>query len=162
MGGISLEGDVSSLKNQIKRLSEVDLKRLNASLAEVVRTSTMERFKTGKDPEGNKWDTSRRVRDIGGTTLSDTGALRKSLHSKISGEGFALGTNLKYAATHQFGDKDREIRARKSGGLHFQIGGKWMTVKAVRVSIPARPYLGINEDDIKEISATIEDEFMED
>lgn len=35
--------------------------------------------------------------------------------------------------------------------LRFQIGGKWVSAKEVTISIPARPFLGISEEDDAEI-----------
>ena len=37
------------------------------------------------------------------------------------------------------------------------MNGHWVTKKQVRIKIPARPYLGLSEDDMQEIKATIED-----
>ena len=37
------------------------------------------------------------------------------------------------------------------------MGGRWVTKKQVKVSIPARPFLGLSEEDMEEIKATVED-----
>lgn len=65
--------------------------------------------------------------------------------------------DVKYAATHQFGEPGRTIRARKKKALRFQVGGKWVTKKQVRITIPARPFLGLSEDDMQEMKATVEE-----
>ena len=83
--------------------------------------------------------------------------LRNSIHDKSDASGFAVGTNVKYAATHQFGEPGRTIRARKKKALRFQVGGKWVTKKQVRITIPARPFLGLSEDDMQEMKATVEE-----
>ena len=79
------------------------------------------------------------------------------IHDKSDASGFAVGTNVKYAATHQFGEPGRTIRARKKKALRFQVGGKWVTKKQVRITIPARPFLGLSEDDMQEMKATVEE-----
>ena len=57
-----------------------------------------------------------------------------------------MGVNRIYAAIHQFGGV---IRA-KSGALKFAIpDGGFAVVKVVRM--PARPYLGVNDDDRRDI-----------
>ena len=89
--------------------------------------------------------------------LIQSGQLRNSIHAKSDTSGFALGTNVKYAATHQFGEPGRTIRARKKKALRFQVGGKWVTKKQVRITIPARPFLGLSEDDMQEMKATVEE-----
>ena len=71
--------------------------------------------------------------------------------------GFAVGTNVKHAATHQFGDKGRTIRAKRAKNLRFQVGGQWISKKKVKVNIPARPFLGLSDEDMQEIKATTEE-----
>ena len=93
----------------------------------------------------------------GGKTLIQSAQLRNSIKSKSDATGFAVGTNVKHAATHQFGEPGRTIRARRKKALHFQVGGKWVSKKQVRIRIPARPFLGLSDDDMQEIKATVED-----
>ena len=59
---------------------------------------------------------------------------------------------------HQFGAEDRTIRAKKGKYLRFQAGNGWVTVEKVTVNIPARPFLGISEEDQKEIREEFEAE----
>ena len=68
-----------------------------------------------------------------------------------------VGTNVKYAATHQFGEPGRTIRARRKKYLRFQVGGRWISKKKVRITIPARPFLGLSDEDMREMRATVED-----
>lgn len=157
MGSIQvrLDGDQRKLLKRLKILGEVDLKGINKSIAEGIRTSTLQRFRTEKDPEGKKWKTSVRARETGGKTLTQTSKLKTSIRSTASAGGFAVGTNDIRAATHQFGD-DRIIRARRKPVLRFKINGQWISKKQVHVRIPARPFLGLSEEDEKEIKAELE------
>ena len=41
--------------------------------------------------------------------------------------------------------------------LRFQIGGRWVSKKQVRIKIPARPFLGLSEEDMQDLKATVED-----
>ncbi|MGN0710499.1 MAG: phage virion morphogenesis protein [Anaerovoracaceae bacterium] len=159
--GIQLQGDLKAFNAQFKRLEEFDKSKMSSVLAENLRTSTIQRFRESKSPEGKKWTESKRVKEIGGKTLVDTAGLRNSIHSKAESSGFAIGTNLKYAATHQFGAENRLIRAKKARGLHFRMNGEWVNVKAVHVSIPARPFLGISEEDLQEMQSTMEEYLIE-
>lgn len=158
---ISVEGDVSQFAEQLARLSDVNKRRLNNVLAEAIRESTLDRFKKGKDPEGASWEESTRVKDLGGKTLVDTAGLKASIHKRAAISGFAVGSNLKYAATHQYGAVDRVITAKTTRGLKFKVGGKYKTKQSVKVTIPARPYLGINYEDLAEIRDTIGEFLME-
>lgn len=159
MYSIRIEGDVQPLLQKLASLFNLDKRGLNATLAETVRESTVERFRTGKDPSGKKWKTSIRAANEGGKTLVQSAQLRNSINSRTDASGFVVGTNVIHAATHQLG-ADRTIRARKAKALRFQVGGRWVTKKAVRIRIPARPFLGLSDEDVEEIKATI-DEYME-
>lgn len=154
---IRLDGDVSALLRKMKFYSEIDRKGLNAALAETARESTLERFRQSREPSGKKWRTSIRAAATGGKTLIASTQLRTSIKSYSNEKGFAVGTNAKHAATHQFGEPGRTIRAKTSKGLRFQVGGRWVTKKQVKVTIPARPYLGLSDGDMQEIKATVED-----
>lgn len=102
--------------------------------------STRDRFKTGTDPDGNAWKPSHRVMERGGKTLIESNRLLSSITSQ-SGDDFAeWGSNAIYAAIHQVGG---EIRPKTAKGLFFKLAdGTGRRVK--KVTIPPRPYLGIN------------------
>ena len=157
MYSIRIEGDTRAMLRKIRSFSEIDKKSINAALAEGVRESTLERFKQSKDPSGKKWKTSIRASSENGKTLIQSSQLRNSINSVSDATGFAVGTNAKHAATHQFGEPGRSIRARKKKALRFMVDGKWVSKKQVRIRIPARPFLGLSDEDMREIKATVED-----
>lgn len=157
MYSIRLDGDTRALLRKVRSFSELDKKKVNAALAESARESTLERFRQSKGPDGKRWKTSIRAARTGGKTLIDSAQLRSSIRSYSDDTGFAVGTNVKHAATHQFGEPGRTIRAKKKKALRFQVDGHWVTKKKVRVKIPARPFLGLSDEDMDEIRATVED-----
>ena len=157
MYSIRIEGDTRAMLRKIRSFSEIDKKSINAALAEGVRESTLERFKQSKGPDGKKWKTSIRASSENGKTLIQSSQLRNSINSVSDATGFAVGTNAKHAATHQFGEPGRTIRARKKKALRFMVDGKWVSKKQVRIRIPARPFLGLSDEDMREIKATVED-----
>lgn len=114
--------------------------------------STQRRFEEGRAPDGNPWPPSIRALAEGGKTLVDTGRLMQSQTHIASETGVEVGTNLIYAAPHQFGATIRPVAAPK---LRFRILGRWVSVD--EVTIPRRPFLGIDEDDEREIIAIAED-----
>lgn len=154
---IRIEGDVPKLLSRMNGLSNLDKKSLNEALAETLRESTLERFKQGRGPSGKRWKTSIRAAQSGGKTLIDTSQLRNSIKSSADETGFAVGTNVICAATHQLGAPKRTIRAKTAKGLRFRVNGHFVTKKQVQVSIPARPFLGVSDDDMEEIEAMLED-----
>jgi phage virion morphogenesis protein len=165
MAGVRLGGDIRRLKNTIRNMGELQFKKANAAIGEALRTSTLQRFKDSKDPEGKTWESSKgfilskngSIRKSDKKTLVCTGRLKNSIKSKATKDGVAIGTNIIYAATHQFGTENRIIRAKSQGGLRFITEGGYRNKKVVKVTIPARPFLGINEEDMREIKATMTD-----
>ena len=142
MYSIRLEGDTQAALRRIRSLSEIDRLGINAALGQAIRESTLERFQQSRGPDGRRWKTSIRAAQTGGKTLVDTAQLRNSIRVYSDDSGFAVGTNAKHAATHQFGEPGRTIRARRAKALRFQVNGHWVTKKQVRIKIPARPLTG--------------------
>lgn len=157
---VRLEGDTDQLLERLKSMQNVDKAGVMNAIAEGLRTSAVERFRSEESPDGHKWEPSIRAQQKGGKTLTKTTALKTSIKSQADESGLAVGTNLVYAATHQYGD-ERTIRAKNSKYLRFQIGDRWVSVPSVRVNIPARPFLGISEQDNREIQDILEEIFEE-
>lgn len=150
MGGPSLvlKGDARPLKTMAQRVRQAfgkaDTRELLNNLGGEVVATVMGRFREGTDPDGNKWPVSLRARLEGGATLEQSGNLRDSYTYAIAiaGDQVEIGSNLAYAAIHHFGG---EIRAKNADKLHFTIGGRHVAKKSV--TIPARPALGLNDED---------------
>jgi phage virion morphogenesis protein len=107
---------------------------------------TQDRIKRETSPDGTRFQplaaaTVRRkaakgkIRKI----LQEEGNLVGTIAAQVHGAGVAIGSNLPYAAIHQYGGKAG--RGRK-------------------VTIPARPYLGVSEADEQEILGLIEDHLL--
>lgn len=155
---VSLGGDITKLTKKLRKLEKLDFAGVNATLAQVMRTSTVERFKTNLAPDDKPWKASIRARQEGGKTLVESARLRNSIRAKSNDGGFAVGTNVIYARRHQLGDKRPVlIKAKTKRGLRFNIGGHWITKHKVRIKLPARPFLGVSKQDIAEIKATLEE-----
>lgn len=157
---VRLEGETEAMFARLRRLGDVDIAGISNAVAEGLRTSAVERFRTEEGPDGRKWEPSVRALQTGGKTLTQTAALKTSIHAQADASGAAVGTNLVYAATHQFGD-ERTVRAKNGGYLRFQIGGKWVTKASVRIRIPARPFLGISAADEAVIREILEEAYTE-
>lgn len=152
MSGVRVEGDIGRFQETVKNLSEIEMKELNQILGEVVRTGTVERFENSESPEGDRWKNSIRANSEGGKTLVQSAGLKNSISVHATAKGFAVGTNKKYAAIHQFGGT---IRAKSKKGLIFKINGKF--ARKQEVEIPARPFLGISDSDKKEVKSTMDE-----
>lgn len=157
---VRLDGEVDELLARLQQMSGIDKAGTMNAIAEGLRTSTMERFSSEESPEGSKWKPSIRATQKGGKTLTESSGLKNSIKAQADATGAAVGTNLVYAATQQFG-AERTIRAKKSRYLRFQIGDRWVSVPSVRVSIPARPFFGISREDEEEIKEILDEVFEE-
>jgi phage virion morphogenesis protein len=157
MSGVGVEIRVEGGAAVAQRLKAVAAKLsapadLYGEIGDALVVSTQNRFETGNTPEGSPWPASIRAMLTGGRTLRDSGRLANSMTREADGSGVAIGTNVIYAAVHQFG---AVIRAKNKKYLAFKIGGK--TVLKQQVRIPARPFLGLSKADETEIAQISED-----
>lgn len=83
-----------------------------------------------------------------GSLLQETGSLLDSLSAQPSGHQAEWGSNMIYAAVHQYG---AEITPKTAKRLF--IGGRF----ARRVTIPARPYLGLSDENFADMEALVLD-----
>ena len=121
---------------------------LLAELGEYGLRSTRARFKTQTAPDGTAWagletwykrEKSRNKNRI----LTLDGYLRSRMTWQFAGDRTVeIGSNLPYAAVHQFG---ATIKPRAAKVLMFRGH------VANSVTIPARPYLGLSDEDRSEI-----------
>lgn len=158
---VSMEGELPDLAKKLSKLSAVDKAGINNAIAEAIRSGTIERFETETGPDGSAWSKSIRASEKGGLTLTVTGELKSSINARATEKGAEVGTNLVYAATHQFGDSGRVVRAKNKPYLAFEYHGRTIRKKQVTVNIPARPFLGISDEDRKEIKSIVEEALSE-
>lgn len=127
---VSFEIESSALDTALARMAAV-LANPSVAMERIGRylvASTLWRFERERGPDGKPWLKSARAIAEGGQTLTDTGRLRGSIAYTVSDDGRAVevGSNVAYAAIHQFGGR---------------------AGKGLRATLPARPYLGIDERD---------------
>lgn len=153
------------------------------NIGRVLKTGTQLRFRTTTGPDGQAWEKSFRAKTEGGQTLTMSTHLRKSISYQATRGSVAVGTNVVYAAVHQFGatirakngpflaipvtKSAREKRPREMSGLHVAqtLKGQFILVDAAgvtqyllreQVTIPARPFLGVSDGDSTEIIGAVE------
>ncbi|MDL2332846.1 phage virion morphogenesis protein [Brucella inopinata] len=115
--------------------------------------STHRRFVSQKSPDGVAWEklnpeykkTKRNSR-----ILTESGRLRDSISHRAGRDQVTVGTNADYAAVHQLG---ATIKPKSASHLVFRLASGIVLAKSV--TIPARPYLGISDDDQVMISETV-------
>lgn len=87
-------------------------------IARALVTGAQMRFRTQTSPTGQPWAKSHRASTEGGQTLSQTRRLRNSIHGLATGTTATVGTNVVYAAIHQFGGT---IRAKAGPFLAIPV-----------------------------------------
>jgi len=144
MAGSFISVDVRGQKQIANALNHLlkqgsDLEPAFREIGEYLLESTQQRFIDQQAPDGEPWEplspktlAKKKRQD---RVLTETGTLADTLNYKIGANQLMLGSNLEYAATHQFG--------READG------------------IPARPFLGIAPFERKEILVILQDHLLD-
>lgn len=133
-------------------------------------TSTHHRFDAGIAPDGSPWPPSLRVIAHGGKTLVLSSRLLRSISYQASPTGVEIGTNVVYAAIHQFGGEINQ--GSRTAVLHFKTNkrtgqsrfakpgkadrARKAEIGARTIRMPARPFLGLDENDPRTITNIVE------
>lgn len=158
---ITISVEDAAARAMLNKLGQMDTAPLMRRLGERIQAWTQDRFDANQQqaPDGTPWAklnpkyAQNKPRHLQNRKLTLSGHLRKSIRWQLlDSQSVLVGTNVKYAAIHQFGGT---IRPKKGKALAF--GGRFVQ----SVTIPARPYLGISEQDNKEIREIIKDWVLE-
>ena len=158
MTGIVIEAysnGVEALDGALSRMVALGLRPrpIWQAIGQYGESSTRMRFRNQVGPDRRRWVPSIRARQVGGQTLVQKARLMRSITHNADNNGAEWGTNVVYAGVHQFG---AVIRAKSAGALRFRLpGGGFVTVK--KVVIPARPFLGVNAEDGREMLSLAHD-----
>jgi phage virion morphogenesis protein len=142
---LSIRVDDGAVRAALDRLRDLPRARLPAAMREagqLLKTSTQLRFRSQRAPDGTAWEKSAAAIARRGQTLRHTSRLRNSITWQLTGTGVAVGTNVVYAAIHQFGGPIG--RASSSRG------------PVRRPVLPPRPFLGASPDDLRALAALLE------
>ena len=154
MAGARVTVDLDPVRDAIGRLAAAgrETRGLMDAIGAHVEARTAERFELEQAAGGGRWPPSIRALAEGGQTLTDSGRLRASITRDVEDRRVLVGTNVLYAAIQQFGGT---IRAKTAKGLRFKAGSEWRRKQCV--TLPPRPFLGIDDDDRTEIALIARD-----
>ncbi|MEG2173832.1 MAG: phage virion morphogenesis protein [Desulfovibrionaceae bacterium] len=158
MAGTTLEvkyqdAEVQDMARRLgSALGRVNFRPLMEVIGAHLVSVTQMRFEKGKGPGGVAWPVSRRAQQDGGKTLQLSRRLYDSIANSSdvrSDTRVEIGSNVKYAAIHQFGGTigPRVIEARRGKALFIPGIGFRRRVNHPGSAMPARPYLGIDSQD---------------
>ena len=130
----------------LARLTAPQGETLIEALARLMREQIRERLIAGgPSPDGAAWKPNREGRK---PVLHRSGALARSIDYAVSGNQAVVGSGLVYAAIHQYGGT---IVPKAGKALAFKVGNR--NVFAKKVTMPARPYVGLSGEDRAELVA---------
>ncbi|MDE0202366.1 MAG: phage virion morphogenesis protein, partial [Rhodospirillaceae bacterium] len=105
----------------------------------------------GPAPDGSDWPARHPEYVNPFPPLNREGGLVDSLATQASADSAEWGSNLVYARPHQLG---ATIEPRNAEALQFMLGEETVTAKSV--TIPARPYAGWGEDEVRMAEDVVE------
>ena len=158
MTGAILEFDIRQTDDALTRLLEAasDLKPALRNIGEYLAQSTKDRIAREESPDGKPFAP---LNPLYKETKKGPGILRgesrdlSAIVWQLAGDDTVeVGNNIIYGAIHQFGGV---IKAKNAPALIFSMGGETFAVKSV--TIPARPYLGLSQEDEAEVLAIVAD-----
>jgi len=166
MGGLIVEIHSEELRRHLEKVADrIGNKALLAAAGSIVRESVRTNFAAGGRP--TKW---KAIKARDGQPLRDTGRLQNSITSQVSGDAVYVGTNVKYAAVHQFGAKKGSFgtvvarvreHQRTRGGKTYTVRPHTRKQRLPWGDIPARPFLMVHDEDRVEIEAILADYIIE-
>lgn len=174
MAGVSIKLDgadtaLAQLDRSERRAGNA--RGLYENIGAALVASTLQRFQTGVAPDGSPWPQSIRAVAEGGKTLIDTARLMQSITYRATDHGVEVGSNVVYAAIHQLGGDIKQaareqvihFRRTRGGSVRFSKANKRakfaqkVEIGAREIRMPARPFLGVDQDDKREIADLVGD-----
>ncbi|PIT69719.1 phage virion morphogenesis protein [Bartonella tribocorum] len=137
----------------LQKRAHAPMGTLAQGVGRLIQESTRRRIQSEKtSPQGEKWKNNHARTSI----LFASGALSRSIDMKASPEKVMVGSGLVYARIHQLGGV---IRPKNGKTLRFFLkSSKAQRFVCVhQVTMPARPYLGLSEQNKVEIVKAAED-----
>ncbi|MCB1535529.1 MAG: phage virion morphogenesis protein [Rhodoblastus sp.] len=153
--GVGIVVEISGLKLAESLLAKIlafDETELLTAIGAMGESQTRRRISDEKTaPDGAAWPPNRE----GTSILLRTGGNLLGSVAYIVGSGeVQWGASWEFAHIHQDGAK---ISAKNAKALFFRIGGQKVAAKSV--TIPARPFVGLSDDNRKEIEELVTDVF---
>jgi phage virion morphogenesis protein len=159
VSGASIRIDVSGddvLERELAALVKAgeDVAPFMDALGLELETNTLDRFDREMDPQGKAWQKSARAAAEGGKTLTDSARLKSSIGYRASADEIIVGTNVVYAAIHQFGFSGAQKVAAHKRRMSSVFGRALKSPIEVvvpeftrQMDMPQRAFLGFGPED---------------
>ena len=172
--------DDRAVRAALARLAKPDLPAALKPIGALVESATRRRIETEKKgPHGERWpawsEGYAKSRKKGKSRLRSSGALLDSIQYQVQGDSVVIGSNLEYAAIHQFGGPIHH--PERAGTVYFKLSrdkqrvgtqfvkkaksdfAQDVIIGAHTQTMPPRPYLGISAADQADIAKIILDAY---
>ena len=147
---IDITIDDNDVRDALNNLiaATTDMTPVMRNISEQLLISSRQRFVDEEAPDGTAWkplkeSTKQRKKRNKEKILTESGYLQ-NLVTAVTRDSAAVGSNRVYANVHQFGAEKGEFGSTAKSKLPIPWG-----------DIPARPFLGISDDDRVDILETI-------
>lgn len=185
MAGTRIELDLAhdqastTLRRAAEALDTQGRALLLSDIGEYLLRSTRDRAAAQVSPEGTRWAAlspryaRRKERKRPGTPILkfDNHMLGDQLSKQIESDTLYVGTNAPYGAIMHFGGKIHIAARSQQAYFHHSMGevspqfvekrkanfAQWVTLPAYDIRVPARPWLGISDQDANEIAQITQD-----
>lgn len=152
MSGVSITIDVSGLEaaiGKIERFAAIETGALLTAVGAIGEMQTRRRIESEKtSPDGAPWKPNREGTSI---LLRSGEHLRDSIAYEVAGDLVRWGSSWQFAHVHQNG----ATIAAKGKALSFTSGGRRRYAK--KVTIPARPFVGLSAGNGVELERVVTD-----
>lgn len=169
--GLKIVYDFSDLEASLAELIARTEKRrpLMGTLAAHMAYAVEENFLRQGRPEWQGWSPQYARQRAGGKILQKSGRLAKSIVQQSDNHSATVGTNVRYARIHQEGgtiniaarSQRSYHRQRRDGSVDNRFARKsranfaqWNTIGAYKITMPARPFLQLSEEDVERMEET--------
>lgn len=168
---LDLKVDLSAYDTALLKLIRSTKQRhdLMTALAGTMLDAVEENFQQEGRPKWMGWSPAYAKKRAGGKILQKTGRLAASIRAAITNDDATVGTNVRYARIHNEGGEIKHearttslyFKQYKTGGVSRQFVKKRnsnfvqsATIGAHTVKMPARPFLQLTGEDIRELENT--------
>jgi len=183
MSGALITGKIED-RGVLEKLAAIRARTENmrpvwADIGQIILESIQRNFREHRAPDGTPWQPvsaayARWKSSKGkspGNILNLKGLLQKLIHTTVASDSVTIGTNVVYAAIHQFGGEIKKKERKSTVYFHRnertgEVGRKFVkrgksnyaedvTIGEHSITMPPRPYLGATEDDWRRVAVAL-------
>ncbi|HRP26519.1 phage virion morphogenesis protein [Thauera sp.] len=163
---ISIELDIRDVVARLSRLSDAvgpgGLEPAFRQIGEDLIESVKRRFETGTAPDGSRWEPNSMVTimkflgDSPGNFRKDGRINKRGASAAASKRPLVRHGNLQTTIDYFVGDDELLVGSPLEFAAMQQFGGRKSAFPHLWGDIPARPFLGVDDDDVQRILDVIE------